>query len=144
VPGIYRQVEERLAQGMNITAATQEGDAESSQLADRDEDYNTRYGGYMGYVMAFEKLYPIPRRVAELDMVALLSDAGSTTVEGAVDHLIQRFLRVLPSASDRMVLVNFLRDELGADEVVSSTPQTEAALRALLYLILSTPEYQLA
>ncbi len=144
VPGIYRQVEERLAKGMNITAATQEGDAESSQLADRDEDYNTRYGGYMGYVMAFEKLHPIPRRVAELDMVTLLRDAGSTTVDGVVDHLIQRFLRVLPSASDRMVLVDFLRDELETDQVISSTPQTEAALRALLYLILSTPEYQLA
>ena len=144
VPGIYRQVEQRLAQGMNITAATQEGDAESSQLADRDEDYNTRYGGYMGYVMAFEKLHPIPRRVAELDMVTLLSDAGSTTVEAVVDHLIQRFLRVLPSAADRMVLVDFLRDELGTDEIVSSTPQTESALRALLYLLLSTPEYQLA
>ena len=61
VPGIYRQVEERLAQGMNITAATQQGDAESSRLVDRDEDYNTRYGGYMGYVMAFERLHPISR-----------------------------------------------------------------------------------
>ena len=143
VPGIYRQVEERLARGMNITAATQEGDAESSQLADRDEDYNTRYGGYMGYVMAFEKLHPIPRRVAELDMVTLLADAGAERVEDVVDHLIRRFLRISPSASDRMVLVEFLREELGANEV-SPTPQTEASLRALLYLILSTPEYQLA
>ena len=143
VPGIYRQVEERLARGMYITAATQEGDAESSQLADRDEDYNTRYGGYMGYVMAFEKLHPIPRRVAELDMVTLLADAGAERVEDVVDHLIRRFLRISPSASDRMVLVEFLREELGANEV-SPTPQTEASLRALLYLILSTPEYQLA
>jgi len=144
VPGIYRQVEERLAQGMNITAATQEGEAESSQLADRDEDYNTRYGGYMGYLMAFEKLHPIPRRVAELDMVTLVMDAGAANIEDVVDHLIQRFLRVSVSASDRMVLVEFLRDELGTDVAISSTPQTEAALRALLYLILSTPEYQLA
>ena len=144
VPGIYRQVEERLAQGMNITAATQEGEAESSQLADRDEDYNTRYGGYMGYLMAFEKLHPIPRRVAELDMVTLVMDAGAANIEDVVDHLIQRFLRVSVSASDRMVLVEFLRDELGTDAAISSTPQTEAALRALLYLILSTPEYQLA
>ncbi len=144
VPGIYRQVEERLAQGMNITAATQEGDAESSQLADRDEDYNTRYGGYMGYVMAFEKLHPIPRRVAELDMVMLLTDVGAARVEDVVDHLIRRFLRVTPSASDRVVLVEFLREELGTDQIISSTPQTEASLRALLYLILSTPEYQLA
>ena len=144
VPGIYRQVEQRLAQGMNITAATQEGDAESSQLVDRDEDYNTRYGGYMGYVMAFERLHAIPRRVAELDLVRLVSEAGAADVDGVVDHLILRFLRVEPSGADRAVLVDFLRDELGGDHVGPATPQTEAALRGLLYLILSMPEYQLA
>ena len=144
VPGIYRQVEERLAQGMNITAATQQGDAESSQLVDRDEDYNTRYGGYMGYVMAFERLHPIPRRVAELDLVRLLSDAGAAEAGDVVDHLIRRFLRVELSGADRAELVDFLRDELGGDRIEADTPQTEAALRALLYLILSTPEYQLA
>ena len=144
VPGIYRQVEERLARGMNITAATQEGDAESSQLVDRDEDYNTRYGGYMGYLMAFDKLHPIPRRVADLDMVRLLSDEGVSEAGAVVDHLIRRFLRVELSGADRAVLVDFLRDELGGDRIESDTPQTEAALRALLYLILSTPEYQLA
>ena len=98
----------------------------------------------MGYVMAFEKLHPIPRRVAELDMVTLLADAGVARVEDIVDHLIRRFLRVSPSAFDRAVLVEFLREELGTDKIISSTPQTEASLRALLYLILSTPEYQLA
>ena len=144
VPGIYQQVEERLAQGMNITAATQEGDAESSMLADRDEDYNTRYGGYMGYVIAFERLVPIPRRVADLDLVKLLGDAGASSVEDAVDHLLHRFLRVELSEADRGVLVDFLRDELGVDRVEDATPQTESALRALLYLIVSTPEYQLA
>ena len=144
VPGVYQQVEERLARGMNITAATQEGDAESSMLADRDEDYNTRYGGYIGYVMAFERLIPIPRRVAELDMVQLLADAGASSVDDIVDHLLRRFLRVELSDADRGVLVDFLRDELGADRIEDATPQTESALRGLLYLILSTPEYQLA
>ena len=144
VPGIYRQVEERLKKGMNITTATQEGDAESSQLVDRDEDYNTRYGGYMGYVMAFEKLHSIPRRVANLDLMALLVDAGAESVEDIVDHLLERFLRVELSTDDRVVLVDFLRDELGTNRVEVATAQTEASLRALLYLILSTPEYQLA
>ncbi len=144
VPGIYQQVEERLAQGMNITAATQEGDAESSMLADRDEDYNTRYGGYMGYLMAFDRLHPIPRRVADLDMVKLLADAEVSGVDDVVDHLLQRFLRVELGDSDRAVLVDFLRDELSADRIEDATPQTESGLRALLYLILSTPEYQLA
>ena len=144
IPGIYQEVEDRLAQGMNITAATQQGDAESSQLADRDEDYNTRYGGYMGYVMAFERLHPIPRRVADLDLVRLVGEAGASAVEDVVDHLFARFLRVELSGADRAVLIDFLRDELAADAVGPATPQTEAALRALLYLILSTPEYQLA
>ena len=39
---------------MNITEATREGDAESNMMVDRDEDYNTRYGGYKGYLMAFD------------------------------------------------------------------------------------------
>ena len=144
VPGIYASVERRLAQGMNITAATQEGDAESSRLADRDEDFNTRFGGYMGYVMAFEKLHEVPRRVADLDLVALLTEAGATTVDAIVDHLIVRFLRVELGEADRAVLVEYLRDELGADRIGAANPQTEAPLRGLLYLILSTPEYQLA
>ena len=144
VPGIYQEVEERLAQGMNITAATQQGEAESSQLADRDEDYNTRYGGYLGYLMAFDRLHPIPRRVADLDMVRMLGEAGVSSVADVVDHLIGRFLRVELSDADRAVLIDFLRDELAADAVGPASPQTEAALRALLYLILSTPEYQLA
>ena len=144
VPGIYREVEERLARGMNITAATQQGDAESSMLADRDEDYNTRYGGYMGYLMAFEKLHPIPRRPADLDLVRLLSDAGAVEAGDAVDHLLRRFLRVELSAADRAELLRFLRAELGGERIDADSPRTEAALRALLYLILSTPEYQLA
>ena len=144
IPGIYQEVEERLAQGMNITAATQQGDAESSQLADRDEDYNTRYGGYMGYVTAFERLHPIPRRAADLDLARMIEEAGVSAVVDVVDHLIKRFLRVELSGADRAVLIDFLGNELAADEVGRASPQTETALRALLYLILSTPEYQLA
>ena len=144
VPGIYAEVERRLEQGMNITAATQEGDAESNQLADRDEDYNTRYGGYMGYVMAFERLHEIPRRVPDLDLVRLVTDTGAIEVEDVVDHLIRRFLRVELATADRAVMIDFLRDELGSDQIGVATPETEAALRAVLYLVLSTPEYQLA
>ena len=35
-------------------------------MADRDEDYNTRYASYRGYLMAFERTKPIPRRVADV------------------------------------------------------------------------------
>ncbi|MDP7480157.1 MAG: DUF1800 family protein, partial [Vicinamibacterales bacterium] len=144
LPGLYAQVGRRIEAGMNITAATQEGDAESSLLADRDEDYNTRYGGYMGYVMAYDRLTLVPRQTAELDLARLLEEAGATTVEAIVDHLVRRFLRVPVDAAARDVLVAHLRDELGDDRIASPTPQVERALRSLLYLVLSAPEYQLA
>ncbi|MDA1093484.1 MAG: DUF1800 domain-containing protein [Acidobacteria bacterium] len=145
LPGIYSQVGDRIDRGMNITAATQEGDSESSQMADRDEDYNTRYGGYMGYVMAYELLHPIPRHTADLDLAAMLQEAGATTVDGAVDHFAHRFLRVPLGAAARTVLVERLREDLGSDRLTAQAgPQQELALRSLLYLVLSAPEYQLA
>ena len=145
VPGIYARVGRRLAQGMNITAATQEGgDAESSRLVDRDEEYNTRYGGYMGYVMAFDRLIPIPRATADLDLVGLVTAAGATTAEAVVDHFVRRFLRVPVDAAARAVLVERLREDLGGDRLPAPGPRVEGALRSLLYLVLSAPEYQLA
>ena len=144
LPRVYAQVGERIAQGMNITGATQEGDAESNMLADRDEDYNTRYGGYMGYVTAYDRLTLVPRRTADLDLVRLVDEAGATTVEEVVDHLVRRFLRVPVDAAARRVLVERLRHELGADRMPPPGPQVERSLRSLLYLVLSVPEYQLA
>jgi hypothetical protein len=40
------------------------------------------------------------------------------------------------------VLVGFLRDKLGG-LAIQAGEKTESALRELLYLVLSTPEYQL-
>ncbi len=145
VPGIYARVGRRLEQGMNITAATQEGgDAESSRLVDRDEEYNTRYGGYMGYVMAFDRLIPIPRATADLDLFALVAAAEATTASAVVDHFVRRFLRVPVDAASRAVLVERLREDLGGDRLPAPGPRVEGALRSLLYLVLSAPEYQLA
>jgi hypothetical protein len=129
---------------MSITAATQEGDAESSMLADRDEDFNTRYGGYMGYMMAFERLKLVPRHTPDLDLVAMGEEAGAGSAADGVDYFIARLLRREWERDDREALVGFLRDELGGDRIERPGAQTESALRSLLYLVLSTPEYQLA
>ena len=129
---------------MSITAATQEGDAESSMLADRDEDFNTRYGGYMGYVMAFERLKLVPRHTPEIDLLAMVNDAGVSEAGDIVDYLLARFLRAGLEESAREALVDFLRGELGGDRIERSDAATESALRSLLYLVLSAPEYQLA
>ena len=144
LPGIYASVGRRIDAGMSITAATQEGDAESSMLADRDEDFNTRYGGYMGYMMAFERLKLVPRHTPDLDLVAMVDEAGASSVDDVVDYFIARFLRLELQQTDREALVGFLGDELGGDRIESPDAQTESALRSLLYLVLSTPEYQLA
>ena len=61
-----------------------------------------------------------------------------------VDYFISRFLRLELEEDDREALVDFLREELGGDWIERSDEQTESALRSLLYLVLSTPEYQLA
>ena len=144
LPGTYASVGSRIDAGMSITAATQEGDAESSMLADRDEDFNTRYGGYMGYIMAFERLKLVPRHTPDLDLVAMVDEAGARNVADVVDYFIARFLRLELQQTDREALVGFLRDELGGDRIEQPDAQTETTLRSLLYLVLSTPEYQLA
>jgi hypothetical protein len=136
------RVGQRLAQGMDITAATLEGDAESNMMVERDEDYNTRYGGYKGYLMAFERVKLIPRRTTRVDLAAMIAAARATTPEQVVDHFVHRFLRVALADKDRAAIVEFLRTKLGGRPLAAGA-ETEPLLREVLYLVLSTPEYQL-
>ena len=141
-------VGERLARGMDITEATKENDApgnmmaESNMMVDRDEDYNTRYGGYKGALIAFERTKTIPRRPAPIDLTAIARAAGADTVDKVVDQFAHRFLSVKLAEKDRTALVTFLRGKLGST-AVQPGDKLEESLRELLYLVLSTPEYQL-
>jgi hypothetical protein len=141
-------VGERLARGMDITEATKEGEAapnmiaESNMMVDRDEDYNTRYGGYKGNLLAFERTKTIPRHPATIDLTAMTRAAGADTVDKVVDHFVHRFLSVPLAEKDRAVIVGFLRDKLGTT-AIHPGETLEASLREVLYLVLSTPEYQL-
>jgi uncharacterized protein (DUF1800 family) len=136
------RVGERLAMGMNITEATREGDAESNKMVDRDEDYNTRYGGYAGNLLAFKRTKLIPRHPVALDLSTLVKSANADTVDKVVDHFALRFLRTPLASKDRTVLVDFLRNALGTT-TIQPGEKLESSLRELLYLVLSTPEYQL-
>jgi hypothetical protein len=137
----------RLAQGMGVTEATKEDEAganmmaESNMMVDRDEDYNTRYGGYAGYQLAFKRTKLIPRQPASIDLTAMVTAARADTPDKVVDHFIARFLRVPLADEDRMALVGFLRAKLGTPDVRPG-PGLEPSLRELLYLVLSTPGYQ--
>ncbi len=143
-----RAVGERLARGMDITDATRESDetpnmtAESNMMVDRDEDYNTRYGGYKGYLMAFERTKTIPRRPAAIDLTAMTTAAGASTVDEVVDYFARRFLSVPLADKDRTLLAAFLRGKIGSP-AIRPGEKLEESLRELLYLVLSVPEYQL-
>lgn len=141
IPRIYAQVGERMAQGMNITSATNTGDSAISMLADADEDFNTRYGVYRGYLMSHERVKLIPRHTAQFDLRSMVRAAGAETVDAAVDHLLLRFLRSPLGSDDRQALIAYLEEQLGSNTLASDA--AEEALRSVLYLILSSPEYQL-
>jgi len=144
IPYVYARVGQRLAQGMNITEATMSGDSTFSKMVDADEDYNTRYGGYKGYVKAYEVLIPIPREKADVDLVNMVRNAGASTVDEVVSYFTKRFLLVTPDESDRSELVTFLNAKIQGSKLDYESQNLESSLRELLHLVLSLPEYQLS
>ena len=78
--GEVRSVAERIRQGMDISTATKDetksGDiAESNMAADRDEEFNTRYGSFRGSQMAIERVKAIPRDTAQIDLAQMVLNA---------------------------------------------------------------------
>jgi hypothetical protein len=140
------RVGQRVTQGMSMTEATREDVdagtmAESNMMVERDEDYNTRYGGFKGYLLAFERTKLIPRSPAPLDLTGMVNAAGADTAEKVVDHFTGRFLSVALPEKERALLVSYLRDRLGS-ATIQPGEKLEESLKELLYLVLSTPEYQ--
>jgi hypothetical protein len=146
--GEIRRVAERIRQGMDISTATMDdtksGDrAESNQIADRDEDFNTRYGSFRGSQMAIERVKPIPRDTAQVNLARMVLDQHLKDTTQAVDYLIRRFMRVPPGDGTRKKLVSFLNNELGTTDISVAETYLEQPLRLVLHLIMSQPEYQL-
>jgi len=146
-----RSVSDRIRQGMDITSATQpsslgEGNimAESNMLADRDEDFNTRYGNFRGWQMAIERVIPIPRHTAKVDLSAMVLEENLVSSSEVVDYFIGRFMRVKPGDDSRRMLIEFLNQNLGTADIVAAQSYMEDSLRMLLHLIMSQPEYQLS
>ncbi|MGH8631733.1 MAG: DUF1800 domain-containing protein, partial [Burkholderiales bacterium] len=140
-------VNDKLAMGLDITTATKPESKEitsmSMQMADRDEDFNTRLASYRGWQMALQKVKPIPRDTARLDLSAMVRGARCRTAADAVDHLLARFLSVPIDAATRKRLAGFLESELGGADLKVADSYMEEPLRATLHLILSLPDYQL-
>jgi hypothetical protein len=146
--GEVRRVAQRIRDGMDISTATQDetrqGEiAESNRNADRDEDFNTRYGSFRGSQLAIERVKAIPRDTAQINLSRIVLEAKAQTTTQAVDYLMQRFLRVKPGQDVRQKLIAFLNNELGTTEIAAAQTYMEYSLRLLLHMIMSQPEYQL-
>lgn len=147
---LIRGVSERLAAGANVTAATVGEMAAtggemsmSNQLADMDQDFNTRYGSYRGWQMALERVKPIPRHTAGLDLTGIVTAAGLSSAEDVVDHFLARLMAVSASPAQREALIDILRTEMGTDSIEEALTYLEDPLRSLVFRIMSLPEYQL-
>ncbi|MBV8730833.1 MAG: DUF1800 family protein, partial [Acidobacteriia bacterium] len=144
-----RSVADRIRRGMDISSATKPDEktgvmAESNMLADRDEDFNTRYGSFRGWQMAIERVKPIPRDIAAVNVSRMVVDANPKNTSEVVDYLIRRFLRVPPGDDARQKMIAFLDKELGTSDIAVARTYMEDSLRLVLHLIMSQPEYQLA
>ena len=152
-----RAVHERIGMGYDISSATKPanmamagtggGDAMamamSSAMVDRDEDFNTRYASYRGWQMAVERVKPIPRTFARLDLAGMVQAQRLTDTTQVVDYMLARFLRVPIDTQRRAQLIGFLDAELGTQDIARARTYLEEPLRMLVHLILSMPEYQL-
>jgi hypothetical protein len=138
----------RLREGYDIGAATAVNDPSKMTTFDRvalerDEQFNTRISGYIGWQQAARKLIPTPRRAAQFDLTAMVFESGAKTTADAVDCLLQRLLRVPAADPARDAFVAFLTKELGTENLERARTYMEDALRMTAHLVMSTPEYQI-
>ena len=144
-------VHKRLLQGMDISNATRpvgvamspDSMSASNLLADRDEDFNTRYGSYRGWQMAIERVLPISRHTARFNLSAQVIQAGLETPRQVVDFFAARYFSVQPDNETLDELARFLESELGTNDITGAASYMEESLRLLLHTLLSQPEYQL-
>ena len=145
-----RIVADKIRAGLDISTATMPdrgsdgGLAESNMLADRDEDFNTRYGSFRGWQMALERVKPIPRPTAHIDFTGMVTGAGLKNTAEVVDYFVLRFMRVPPAAEKRQALIAFLNGELKTQDISIAKTYMEDSLRLLVHLMMSEPEYQLS
>jgi hypothetical protein len=138
----------RLRDGYDIGAATAVNDpsrmTEFDRVAlERDEQFNTRISGYIGFEQAARKLIPTPRQAAQFSLTDVVLESGARVVAEAIDTLLARFLRVPAAPAARDSFVAFLTKELGTESIDRARTYMEDALRMTAHLVMSTPEYQI-
>jgi len=146
-----RAVDARIRAGLDITAATKPSQTDTSvdmmamsnTMADRNEMFNTRFASYRGWQMAIERVKPIERNIAALDLTGMVMAARLTTPNAVVDYFVGRFLSVPLDKLTHTRITEFFEEQLGTDDIPAAASYLEDPLRLLLHVILSRPEYQL-
>ena len=108
------------------------------------QDYDLYAAVAVGLRIGYERIKPIPRTPAELDIAKMAKSAGVETAGDAVDYFIHRFLRVKLGESDRQLIISYMIKLSGGERIDYDSPEAEGDLRELLHTILSTPEFQLS
>ena len=142
-----RELSDKLALGADVSSATRldgvEMSSASMQMADRDEEFNTRLASYRGWQMALERVKPIPRTTARLELARMVLGDGCHTATEAVDDLLRRFVVAPVTPAARARLIGFLEQALGTADLQAARSYLDEPLRQTLHLILALPEYQL-
>ena len=142
-----RELSDKLALGVDVSSATRldgvEMSSASMQMADRDEEFNTRLASYRGWQMALERVKPIPRTTARLELARMVLGDGCHTATEAVDDLLRRFVVAPVTPAARARLIGFLEQALGTADLQAARSYLDEPLRQTLHLILALPEYQL-
>jgi len=73
----------------------------------------------------------------------MVIESGAHNTEAAIDYLINRFLTVKIDNNKRKMLIKFLEENLGTNNIKNAESYLEDSLRMVVHLIMSQPEYQL-
>ena len=93
--------------------------------------------------MAIERVRPIPRHTARLNLSKEVMQAKLTSPEEVVSYFVEQFLSVPLDPESLKMLAAFLEKEVGTNDIEGAQSYLEEPLRMLLHVILSRPEYQL-
>jgi uncharacterized protein (DUF1800 family) len=140
-------VAEKISMGKDVTTATRPDGKDTvsmSMQGDREEDFNTGLASYVAWRKAIEKVKPISRATAQVDLSAMVRKAKCKTTGDAVDHLLGRFLTAPISTDLKNKITQMLSDDLGTEDLMLADTYMEEALRNALHVILSLPMYQLS
>ena len=107
------------------------------------EQYNLAVGIYNGHVEANQRVKPIPRNVAPVDLTAMIKQAGVSTAADVSDYFERRFLSVPLQKNRKAAIVKLATQTLGTGDIDLTAAGVEQSLREILHVILSAPEYQL-